>query len=66
MRSGQVERHSKALLDHAKKKKHRLTLNVYRKNFRAVKFYEREGFRVCDAGSDDATGEEDLSMEWRE
>ena len=56
----------KALLDHAKKKKHRLTLNVYRKNFRAVKFYEREGFRVCDAGSDDATGEEDLSMVWRE
>ena len=52
----------KALLDFAKEKKEYLTLNVYQKNARAVKFYEREGFAVEREGIDGETGEKDFFM----
>lgn len=52
----------KALLNFAKEKKEYLTLNVYQKNARAVKFYEREGFAVEREGIDGETGEKDFFM----
>lgn len=54
----------KELLSYAKKIKSRLTLNVYRKNERAVRFYEREGFIMKSEGVDEMTGEKDLEMVW--
>lgn len=54
----------KALIDHVKSKKDRLTLNVYQKNERARKFYEREGFVIQGEGTDPQTGETDLFMVW--
>ena len=38
------------LLDFVKNRKERLSLNVYQKNSGAVRFYEREGFRIDEAG----------------
>ena len=53
------------LLDYAKTKRNELRLNVYRKNTRAIAFYQREGFEVRYSDVDEATGEKDHVMEWR-
>lgn len=55
----------KSLLDFLKTKKPELRLNVYQKNTRAIRFYEREGFRRQGEGLDEATGERDYAMVWR-
>ncbi len=54
----------KHLLDFAKGRKQRLTLNVYQKNARAIRFYQREGFVLSAAGQDPDTGEADYEMLW--
>lgn len=56
----------KALLEFVKKRKDRLTLDVYVKNERAVSFYEREGFQKVKKGIDENTGEEDYFMTWNQ
>lgn len=55
----------KCLLDVLKTKKAELRLNVYQKNTRAIRFYEREGFQIQGEGVDEATGEKDWAMTWR-
>ena len=55
----------KALLDFVKEKKQELTLNVYRKNERAVRFYEREGFHIIERTTDESTGEKEYLMRWK-
>ena len=55
----------KQLLDRAKALRPRLALHVYQKNTRAVSFYEREGFAVCEAGVDESTGEAEWTMTWQ-
>ena len=55
----------KALLDLVKEKKQELTLNVYRKNERAVRFYEREGFQIIDRTVDKSTDEKEYLMKWK-
>lgn len=54
----------KQLLDFAKTKKGRLSLSVYQKNARAVRFYQREGFAVQAEGKEENTGEKEYSMRW--
>ena len=54
----------KALLDFIKEKKQELTLNVYQKNERAVRFYEREGFQIIDRSIDKNTAEKEYLMRW--
>lgn len=54
----------KALLDFVKGKKQELTLNVYQKNERAVRFYEREGFYIVESTMDESTGEKEYLMRW--
>lgn len=54
----------KALLDHVKGIKGRLTLNVYVKNTPAISFYTAQGFTVCGEGTDGDTGEKDYVMMW--
>ena len=56
----------KRLLDFVKTKKTELRLNVYRKNMRAIRFYQREGFKILREGMDEATGEKDYEMTWRQ
>lgn len=55
----------KALLDFVKGKKQELTLNVYKKNERAVRFYEREGFQIIDRTVDKSTDEKEYLMKWK-
>ena len=52
------------LLDFVKSRKERLSLNVYQKNSGAVRFYQREGFRIDDGGTDENTGAKDYLMVW--
>jgi len=54
----------KQLLDFVKRLKPRLRLNVYKKNERAVKFYQREGFTIHREAVDPDTGEEEYAMLW--
>ena len=61
-RSGGI---GKALLDFVKEKKQELTLNVYRKNERAVRFYEREEFQIIDRTVDKSTDEKEYLMKWK-
>ena len=56
----------KALLNYAKDKRNKLLLNVYQKNARAISFYQREGFEILHSGLDEATGEKDHVMVWRQ
>lgn len=55
----------KCLLDCAKDRKPALCLNVYQKNMRAIRFYQREGFQIQREGLDAATGEPDYEMLWQ-
>ncbi len=52
----------KLLLDHAKDKHGELSLNVYKKNSRAIRFYSREGFTISSEQTDENTGETELIM----
>ncbi len=54
----------KQLLEYVKGMKQRLYLNVYQKNKRAVKFYQRENFVIQGEGIDESTGEKEYSMTW--
>ncbi len=55
----------KQLLDHAKKGKTHLTLQVYQKNKRAAAFYRREGFFIQQEAVEENTGEKEFLMAWK-
>lgn len=54
----------KELLDFVKTNHSALTLNVYRRNCRAIEFYKREGFGVISEALDPDTSETDAVMGW--
>ena len=54
----------KQLLDHAKSTRDTLSLRVYAKNTRAVRFYQREGFAVQEEDTDNGTGDTELILVW--
>jgi putative acetyltransferase len=54
----------KALLEHAKALKNRLSLKVYRDNKKAILFYEKRGFRAAEEEGDEHTGCVQILMEW--
>ena len=56
----------KCLLAYIKDGKTKLRLNVYQKNAQAIHFYQREGFTIQREGLDEATGEKDYVMIWRQ
>ena len=56
----------KLLLDYVKDKKVSLRLNVYQKNARAISFYQREGFIIQCEGLDEAAGEKEYTMLWKQ
>lgn len=55
----------KQLLDAAKRARPELSLKVYQKNARAVRFYQREGFQTAREGVDEDTKEKEYWMVWR-
>lgn len=54
----------KSLLDHIKTLRNELSLSVYKKNERAVKFYIREGFEIKEQKVDENTNEIEYLMIW--
>lgn len=54
----------KQLLDYVKGIKKQLSLSVYQKNIRAIRFYEREHFKILQEGVDENTGEKEYQMMW--
>lgn len=66
VRSGAQSRGiGRQLLSFVKERKDQLSLSVYEKNARAVRFYQREGFALQGADSDKDTGEKEYRMIWR-
>lgn len=55
----------KLLLDFVKERKRKLHLNVYQKNKRAIRFYQREGFEIQCESLDEATREKEYAMIWQ-
>lgn len=54
----------KWLLDFVKDFKKPLTLHVYQKNKKAIKFYQRENFKIQSENIDENTGEKEYIMTW--
>lgn len=54
----------KKLLDFVKDFKKQLALHVYQKNKRAIKFYQRENFKIQSENIDENTGEKEYIMTW--
>lgn len=53
------------LLHCAKQNHSSLSLHVYLKNERAVRFYEKEGFNIAGEKKEEETGEQEYIMEWK-
>lgn len=56
----------KQLLDFVKGIKKQLSLSVYQKNTRAIKFYLRENFKIQCENTDKDTGEKEYLMVWKQ
>ena len=54
-----------SLIEWAKTRNEVLTLNVYQKNQRALRFYLKEGFVIGERLMDQKTGEIELLMQWK-
>ena len=54
----------KQLLDFVKERKPKLSLHVYEKNMRAVKFYQREQFIIQSENIEKVTNEKELKIVW--
>ena len=52
------------LLRTVMKLKDQLNLNVYKKNMRAVVFYQNRGFKIVNQKTDENTSEEEYTMKW--
>lgn len=52
------------LLHTVMKLRDNLRLNVYKKNTKAVSFYQHYGFQIISQGIDESTLEEEYTMEW--
>ena len=55
----------KQLLSIAKKRHPVLQLHVYKKNLKAIGFYQKQDFKIIKSEIDTHTGEEELFMEWK-
>lgn len=53
-----------ALLEKVKQLKPKLILNVYEKNKKAIKFYEKNGFKIIKENTDKETNEKEYTMIW--
>lgn len=54
----------KELIAYCKNKYNKLTLEVYKKNTKAIKFYEREQFKLIKEDIEAANNEVEILMEW--
>ena len=56
----------KSLLDMAKSMFSCLSLDVYKTNTKAIRFYKREGFKIFLENIDESSGEAEYLMKWNE
>lgn len=54
-----------ALLNFAKQNYTELTLSVYRKNTKAICFYQKNGFKITEENTDAETNETEYTMMWK-
>lgn len=62
--AGQSKGVGTGLLHTVMKSRDNLRLNVYKKNMRAVSFYQHYGFQIKNQEIDESTSEEEYMMEW--
>lgn len=55
----------KQILDFLKSTHPTLSLSVYAKNQKAIRFYQRESFRIIDEGMDKENQEAEFRMQWK-
>lgn len=55
----------KQLINHVKKNHDKLYLQVYKKNIKAIEFYQREKFVIESEQTDENTGELEFIMIWK-
>lgn len=55
----------KKLIDYCKKNYNTLSLNVYCKNKKAIEFYKREGFEICEKKLEKENKEFEYVMKWK-
>lgn len=55
----------KQILDFIKSTHPTLSLSVYAKNQKAIRFYQRESFRIIDEGMDKENQEAEFRMQWK-
>lgn len=55
----------KKLIDYCKKNYNTLSLNVYCKNKKAIEFYKREGFEICEKKLEKDNKEFEYVMKWK-
>lgn len=53
------------LINFIKRKKTEISLSVYTKNIRAIRFYQREGFSIQSESIDTNTNEKENTMVWK-
>jgi len=54
----------KKLLAYVRRRRSHLNLNVFTKNTKAIRFYQRENFKIVNEQKDVSTGEKELQMSW--
>lgn len=54
----------KELLNFEKRQRNLIQLKVYKENFSAVRFYEKNGFIIKDKLTDEQTNKQEYLMEW--
>ena len=52
------------LLDYVRRHRPHLNLNVYVKNIQALRFYQKNGFKIVCEQVDEDTNEQELKMSW--
>lgn len=52
------------LLNYVRQSRPNLTLRVYAENKNAIKFYQKQAFKIVAQKKDDATGQDELILSW--
>ncbi len=60
----QRQKIGKKLLTYIRRHRSHLNLNVFTKNTNAIRFYQREDFKIVNEQKEESTGEKELQMSW--
>ncbi len=60
----QRQKIGKKLLTYVRRHRSHLNLNVFTKNAQAIRFYQREDFKIVNEQTEESTKEKELQMSW--